>query len=182
MGDSEQQASDRLLIKAIQKDDYISYNKLFVLYYGRLCQYAYSFLMNKEDAEDIVQELFLNLWNNRKKTEISANVSAYLYKTAKNLTLNHLRAAKKHQSLQNYAEEMLYYEENRLEADEFRIALFDCINRLPARSKEVFLYHRMQGLKQKEIAEKLNISVKTIKNQVWSSLQKLKHCLELKEF
>ena len=63
----------------------------------------------------------------------------------------------------------------------FRIALYDCIDHLPDRSREVLLLHRVKGLKQKEISEKLSISVKTIKNLIWMSLQKLKECLEMKE-
>jgi DNA-binding NarL/FixJ family response regulator len=59
-------------------------------------------------------------------------------------------------------------------------ALYDCINRLPARSREILLLDRIKGLKQKEIAEKLNISLQTVKNGIWMSLQKLRRRLELK--
>ena len=140
--------ADKVLMLAIGNNDYISYNKLFDRYYGRLCQYVYSLLMDRNDAEDVVQELFLNLWKNRGRIEIKENVS---------------------------------YEDNQLETEEFRIALYDCIDHLPGRSREVLLLHRVKGLKQKEISEKLSISVKTIKNQIWMSLQKLKECLEMKE-
>lgn len=173
--------TDENLIAAIGKDDYTSYNKLFVRYYSRLCYYVYRMLMDKEDAEDVVQELFLTLWNNRKKIEISENVSGYLYRMAKNMALNHIRSETNYRSvLENREEPLSYYEENQLESEEFRIALNDCINRLPDRCKEVLLLHRVKGLKQKEIADQLSISVKTIKNQIHSSLQRLKKCLELK--
>lgn len=173
--------TDEILIAAIGKDDYTSYNKLFVRYYSRLCYYVYRMLMDKEDAEDVVQELFLTLWNNRKKIEINENVSGYLYRMAKNMALNHIRSETNYRSvLENREEPLSYYEENQLESEEFRIALNDCINRLPDRCKEVLLLHRVKGLKQKEIADQLSISVKTIKNQIHSSLQRLKKCLELK--
>ena len=173
--------TDEILIAAIGKDDYTSYNKLFVRYYSRRCYYVYRILMDKEDAEDVVQELFLTLWNNRKKIEIGENVSGYLYRMAKNLALNHIRTETNYRSVLESREEPLsYYEENPLESEEFRLALNDCINRLPGRCKEVLLLHRVKGLKQKEIADQLSISVKTIKNQIWSSLQRLKRCLELK--
>ena len=162
--------TDEKLIEAIRKDDYVSYNKLFERYYGRLCQYVYSLLMDKNDTEDVVQELFLNIWKNRERIEIKENVGGYLYKMAKHLALNHLRS-KVYQ---------LSYEDNRVESEEFRIALYGCIDHLPDRCKEVLLLHRIKGLKQKEISEKLDISVKTIKNQIWTSLQKLRRCLELK--
>lgn len=174
-------STDEELIGAIGKSDYVSYNKLFERYYGRLCRYVYGLLMDKNDTEDVVQELFLNLWKNRKQIEIKENVSGYLYKMAKHLALNHLRSRKQYNDLSETPEQpALSYEDTRLESEEFRQALYGCIDRLPDRCREVLLLHRLKGLKQKEISEKLDISVKTIKNQIWSSLQKLKRCLELK--
>ena len=76
--------TDERLIEAIRRNDYVSYNKLFERYYGRLCQYVYSLLMDKSDTEDIVQELFLNIWKNRERIEIKENVGGYLYKMANN--------------------------------------------------------------------------------------------------
>lgn len=173
--------TDESLMLAINKDDYISYNKLFIRYYGRLCQYVYSLLMDKNDAEDIVQELFLNLWKNRKKIEIKENVTRYLYRMAKNMSLNFIRSQEKIERLtENQNLPHLSYENNQLEIEEFRIALYDCIDQLPKRNKEILLLHRVKGLKQKEISEKLSISIKTIKNQIWISLQKLKNCLDKK--
>nr|WP_304247401.1 RNA polymerase sigma-70 factor [Parabacteroides gordonii] len=173
--------TDEKLIAAIGNDDYTSYNRLFVRYYSRLCCYVYRLLGEKEDAEDVVQELFLTLWNNRKKIAIVENVSGYLYKMARNLALNHIRTQTNYKTiLDNQEEQLPYYEENSLETEEFRMALYDCINLLPGRCKEVLLLHRVKGLKQKEIADQLSISVKTIKNQIWTSLQRLKKCLEVK--
>lgn len=171
--------TDEKLIEAIRGNDYISYNKLFERYYGRLCQYVYSLLMDKSDTEDVVQELFLNIWKNRERIEIKENVGGYLYMMAKHLALNHLRS-KVHFNNLSEAQDQLSYEDNRVESEEFRVALYGCIDHLSDRCKEVLLLHRIKGLKQKEISEKLDISVKTIKNQIWTSLQRLKRCLELK--
>ena len=174
--------ADKVLMIAIGNNDYISYNQLFNQYYGRLCQYVYGLLMDREDAEDVVQELFLTLWKNRQRIEIHDNVSGYLYRMAKHLALNCMRSKVQTGSLpENQELLLLSYEDTRLETEEFRIALYDCIDHLPDRSREVLLLHRVKGLKQKEIADQLSISVKTIKNQIWMSLQKLKKCLEIKE-
>lgn len=173
--------TDERLVAAIRKGDYASYNTLFVRYYSRLCYYVYRLLMDKEDAEDVVQDLFLTLWNHRSRIEIEENVSGYLYKMAKNLALNHIRTKTNYKTLlENQEDTHSYYEENQLESEEFRVILYDCINELPGRCKEVLLLHRVKGLKQKEIADQLSISVKTIKNQIWASMQRLKKCLELK--
>ena len=66
--------TDERLIEAIRKNDYVSYNKLFERYYGRLCQYVYSLLMDKSDTEDIVQELFLNIWKGLKSKKMLADI------------------------------------------------------------------------------------------------------------
>ena len=171
--------TDERLIEAIRRNDYVSYNKLFERYYGRLCQYVYSLLMDKSDTEDIVQELFLNIWKNRERIEIKENVGGYLYKMAKHLALNHLRSKVYFNNLSE-TQDQLSYEDDRVESEEFRIALYSSIDHLPDRCKEVLLLHRIKGLKQKEISEKLDVSIKTIKNQIWISLQKLRRCLELK--
>lgn len=176
-------STDEMLFAAIKANDYVSYNHLFTRYYTRLCKYVYSLLMNKNDTEDVIQELFLQLWNNRHKIEIKESVSGYLYKMARNSALNDIKAKVNYQHhLENQKEiSVSFYEDNKVETDEFRIALFDCIDQLPARSREVLILHRIKGLKQKEIGEQLSISVKTIKNQIWISLQRLRTCLEIKE-
>lgn len=180
---NETYESDAKLATAIRQGDYISYNTLFIRYYNKLCQFVYRMISDRQDSEDIVQELFLNLWDNRKKIIIEGNVSAYLHRMAKNLTLNYIRKSMHYNNvtIEKQTDIPIPYEDSKLETDELHNALYDCINQLPGRCKEVLLLHRVKGLKQKEIAEKLNISVKTIKNQIWISLQKLKSCLELKE-
>ena len=101
---------------------------------------------------------------------------------AKNMSLNFKRSKITMESLnENPDLAYLTYEETSLETDEFRIALIDCMNRLPRRSKEVLLAARVKGLKQQEIADTLSISVKTIKNMLWISLRKLKECLAEKQ-
>ncbi|MDR2765667.1 MAG: RNA polymerase sigma-70 factor [Tannerella sp.] len=173
--------TDALWMEGIKKDSYISYNNLFVRYYQPLCQFVYGVTASRPDAEDIVQELFLHLWHHRKNIEITGSVSGYLYKMAKNRTLNHIRKETSYKMLLERLETTPYDEEEHpMEAYEFRTALYDCMNRLPARSREILLLDRMKGLKQKEIAERLSISLKTVKNQIWMSLQKLKLCLEHK--
>lgn len=174
--------TDETLIDAIKHDDYGCYNQLFVNYYNNLCQYVYSILKNKNDAEDIVQELFLNIWNNRKKINIRENVSGYLYLSAKNMALNFIKSkANYQQHIEDLQQLTFSYEvDTRIEMEEFRIALFDCIDRLPEKSRKTFLLHCIQGKKQKDISIEQGVAIQTIKNQIWASLQKLKTCLRIK--
>ena len=159
-----------------------SFNHLFIRYYSRLCAYVAEITRDDFASEDIVQDLFIRLWNNREKIEIKEDIASYLFKSSKNAALNYLRSEKnKNSAIESIPLDTSRTEDEELEHDEFLSALENCINQLPARSKEVFLLHRFEGLKQKEISEKLNISIQTIKNQIWKSLQFLKVCVELKD-
>jgi RNA polymerase sigma-70 factor (ECF subfamily) len=177
----ESNETDEQLIDGIKRDDYVSYSRLFVRYYQSLCRFVYGMTASRHDTEDIVQDVFLYLWNDRKRIHIHENVSGYLYKMAKNRTLNHIRQEINYKTLLENQERKPYeVEEDAAEADEYRMALYDCIDRLSTRCREILLMHRIKGFKQKEIAEQLNISLKTVKNQIWISLQKLKTCIEHK--
>ena len=130
----------------------------------------------------VLYQVFLKLWKDRSKIVITESASSYLYRMAKNMSLNFKRSKITMESLhENPDLANLTYEETSLETDEFRIALIDCMNQLPKRSKEVLVASRVKGLKQQEIADTLSISVKTIKNMLWISLRKLKECLAEKQ-
>lgn len=174
--------ADEILISGIKRDDYSSYNQLFMRYYSRLCAFVFNMTQNHSASEDVVQELFIRLWIQRGKLEITENISGYLYRSSKNAALNYLRAEKGRQkSIQNMPLQEWQSDEDLIEQIEFSAALNQCIGQLPERSRDVFMKSRFDGLKQQEISDQLGISVKTIKNQIWKSLQFLKACLELHE-
>lgn len=162
-------------------DDYQYFNHLFFTYYAALCSYVDTIIGDSASSEDIVQNLFVNFWSNRNSIIIHKNIQHYLFKAAKNAAFNYLRSEKNRKKV---IENLLFNDSSEIEEylveEEFLQKLEECINQLPERAKEVFLLSRFEELKQKEIAEKLNISVKTIKNQIWKSLKYLKSCLESK--
>jgi len=173
--------ADDSLIAGIKKNDYNSYNQLFVRYYNRLCAYVFGMVQNESASEDVVQELFIRLWTQREKLDICESTSGYLYRSSRNAALNFLRSENnRKKSIQNIPTSDWQTGEDLMEQVEFSVALHHCIEQLPERSKEVFIKCRFEGLKQKEISDQLGISVKTIKNQIWKSMQYLKSCLELK--
>lgn len=173
---------DSVLIAGIKKDDYTSYNQLFLRYYNRLCAFVFIIIQNNSASEDVVQELFIRLWTQRKKLDIKESVVAYLYRSSKNAALNYLRSENnRKKTLDKMPFTDWQSDENQMEQIEFSTALHQCIDQLPERCKEVFLLSRFEGLKHKEISEQLGTSVKTIKNQIWKSLQQIKTCLEIKD-
>ncbi len=162
--------------------DYTSFNEIFNLYYPRLCAYVYEITQNTTASEDIVQEVFIRLWKGRKEINIKGDIFNYLLKACKNASLNFLRSeSSRRKNLEEIPKKETINNLDFIEEQEFVDFVQQCIDLLPQRSKQVFLMSRFEGLKQQEIAEKLGTSIKTIKNQIWKSLQYLKSCLQEKE-
>ncbi len=158
--------------------------KIFRAHHNMLCKVAYTIVKDKSTAEDIVQDVFLNLWRKREELVIDSNLKGYLYRAVSNSCLNHLqsyhkRNIKPHESFDEHAlgvsitEDTIDY--NRLDE-----AIHRAIDHLPPRCRIIFAMSRFEGLKQQQIADALNVSIKTVENQMGIALVKLRE--ELKPF
>jgi len=165
----------------IKKGDKESFESLFKTYYAPLCLFARNYIPNNDDCEELVQAFFLNLWEKRKELTITSSVKNYLFSSVRNRCFNYL----KHQRIkQTYQTAML----NSSEADNFDSIAFleidlmekinSCIESLPPKRKEIFLLSREQGLKYREIAEQLGISIKTVEAQMGLALKDLRDQLK----
>lgn len=148
---------------------------LFKTYYQPLCKYAYSFLQDKENAEEIVQSTFLLVWEKRETLEIRTSVKPYLYAMVRNACLNvikHEKIKQKHAGEEIALAERSHDSVNHLVASnelEHRIKL--AMEELPEQCRLVFKLSRFEELKYSEIAEQLNISVKTVENHMGKALR-----------
>lgn len=160
-----------------------NFDKIYVLYYSRMHRFAREYVLSNEDAENIVQDVFLLLWERRNVLDVQISLTSYLFSLVKNKCLDYLRHQvvaeeyKKELSLKLSALELLNYTLSS-EEDVERIVT-DAVNKLPERCKLIFLKSRIEGKKYKEIAEELDISVNTVENQMSIALKKLR--LELKD-
>lgn len=153
-----------------------AYKVLYDDYYPALVVYASAFVLSDEVAEDIVQELFVSMWEKQLTFTSFWAFKTYLYKFVKNASINHL----KHQDVEGrYAEYIkgLSLEEELSESElnneeEYRL-LFRTIDELPPRCREIFLMS-LEGKKNKEIAALLQISIDTVKTQKMRAMQRLK--------
>ncbi len=154
---------------------------MFRFYYEPLFGYALSIIKVEVEAEEIVQELFLKIWRDRRKVNIKHSLAAYLYKSVYNQCLNRLHKEKLLQEYRKYAlkqpateasaDEMLKYEElNR--------KFFELMDALPERRQLIFKLNRFQGLKYLEIADKLSISIKTVEANMSKALQYFRRNLQ----
>ena len=173
---------EQLHIKALSEGDITVFEMIFRSYYQPLCNYAYTFLQDKEDAEEIVQSTFLLMWEKRDALAIRTSVKPYLYAMVRNACLNVL----KHQKVkQRFAGEEIAMAERshddvsqHVASNELELRIKVAMNELPEQCRMVFKLSRFEELKYAEIAEQLNISVKTVENHMGKALKIMREQLK----
>ena len=175
---------EQQIITAIKNGDELAFEGLFKSLYSQLLVFALRFVEDDESAEEIVQDTFFQFWESRDKIEINTSLKAYLYKSVRNASLNFLKHEKVVDKYRDYYSNVLHQDElspeDWMTENELSDKIQNAIGKLPPERKKVFEMSRFEGLKYREIAEKLNISVKTVENQMGKALKFLRE--ELKEY
>ena len=161
-----------------------NFDKIYLANFYRLYRFVYEYVQSSEDAENIVQDIFLLLWEKRHILNIQISLTAYLFTLAKNKCIDHLR--KKIVS-DSYTKEMsinLASLENLNMAfsreEDIESFMEEALNKLPERCREIFIKSRIEGKKYKQIADEMGISVHTVDMQIRIALKKLR--IELKDY
>jgi RNA polymerase sigma-70 factor, ECF subfamily len=165
------------------EDSIIHIELVFRQYHKSLCNLSNNIVRDRQAAEDIVQDVFLNLWKIRKEIDLTKSIKSYLYRSTTNGSINWLNKNKKLISESQVPEnqktaESPYNAENNINAQELELKIKNAIDKLPPKCKAIFVLSRYEGLKYKQIAEGLNISVKTVENQMCIALEKIRKDLE----
>ncbi|HEY9169480.1 MAG TPA: RNA polymerase sigma-70 factor [Lutibacter sp.] len=173
-------ANAKFVISSLKKGDQRVFERLYSDYFEKLCRFLLNYTQNKELTEDIVQDTFVKLWMNREKLTISSSLNSYLYKSVYNNFIDNYRKKKKRDALlESYYQMALdkiidtdeEYKEERLKK------LDKCIAELPPKCKEVFISIKFSGMKYKEVATKLNISLKTVEGHTRKAYSLIKNCM-----
>jgi RNA polymerase sigma-70 factor (ECF subfamily) len=176
--------TDQLALR-IKLGDEQAFELLFRKYYVTLCSFANKFLNDPEEAREIVQEVFIKIWEGRDEIDPDLSVKSYMFKITQNQSLNKLRK-KKAESAYIEIYKLMYIDHSDFSSYEsiFTRELEDRIasamNTIPQKCKRVFELSRIEGLKYGEIAGVLNISIKTVEAQMSKALQILR--MELKDY
>lgn len=161
--------------------DKAAFEELFRSYFTPLCSFAQKFVNDTDEAKDIVHNVFINLWNKRKEVDLETSLKSYLFQGVHNRSLNFIRDNKKmvqFDAPQSEGELSQYLESrDHLESSEAESRINRALDDLPEKCKEIFLMNRFDGLKYREIAEKLNISIKTVETQMSRALKSLREKL-----
>jgi RNA polymerase sigma-70 factor (ECF subfamily) len=174
IGDSE-------IIRRIRQGDTGQFESLFRSSYVSLVRYAKTLVKDHDTAEEIVQDLFFRLWQDREKITIESSLNGYLFRSVHNRCLHwieHSRVVEKHareavydqsQSVENPSEIIQY--------KELQSKIAKILARLPERCGRIFCMNRFEGLKYTEIAEKLSVSVKTVEANMGKALKEFRKVL-----
>ena len=167
------------VISKLKSGDKKAYQIVFEGYFKALCAFCYKYIIDQSETEDIVQEVFISFWEHKKDFEHINAIKAFLYTSARNKCLNHLKhrlVKQKHETALIYELESEQFFTNRVIEEEAFNQLYSEIKALPESSQKIMLLV-LKGLKNREIAEKLIISENTVKTQKKIAYAKLKEKL-----
>jgi RNA polymerase sigma-70 factor (ECF subfamily) len=168
----------KLINKIAIYDDALAYKELFMLYHSRLINFSFSIIQSRELAEEVVSDVFLKIWNNRSTLARVENFHLYIYICTKNLSINGLL---KNRREKTFSIDEMVVEMQSIHMDPHQLMITSemykrlqlAINELPPKCRLIFKLIKEDGLKYKEVAELLNLSVKTIENQMTIAIKKL---------
>ncbi len=174
----ENKAKLEKILQQLINDDKTALEQLFNYFYPRLYNFSRAFLKLEEGIDDILQEVFLKIWLNRRNIKSADTFNSYIFTITKNLLLNELRSRLNEQKTRDkilklsVAEEFLLSEQ--IEFQELKGKIDLMVMEMPERQREVFTLSRVEGLSHKEIAKKLDISEKTVEYHIRQAISVLK--------
>ena len=180
----KEKGNELLLIRAFKAGNEKAFKQLFDKYHKKLYAYLFRLLDSKDDAEDIVQETFLKIWNKREAFNEAYSFDSFLFKIAKNTFISFTRKKVNQQIFAHDPD--LFSEPDSANSDSYVICretrqIIDAIiDQLPEKRKEIFRLRRIENLSRQEIADKLGISIVTVDNQIMKANHFLK--AELKKY
>lgn len=165
------------LVRALRQGDIKAFDELYFRYADRLLSFANSYLLDEQDAEETVQEIFIKIWEKRRVLDESRNFRSYLFQSVKNSLLNRIRDRKKTCQLGDIPEDQIASSQDILENityQEMEEKAASLIKGLPKVQQEIFILSKMEGLSNGEIASRLNLSKRTIEHHIYLATKYLK--------
>lgn len=160
----------------------VEFQSLFKTYYSPLCAFAHRILKNKSEAEEVVQQVFINIWDKRKQIKIDVSYQSYLHRAVRNTCLNHLKKERTRDKHESDSFEGYFDQTDMRYSDPYLGKIIsDAIDTLPDRCKMIFELNRFEGMSYQQAADHLQLSIKTVENQIGKALKILRAELKIYE-
>jgi RNA polymerase sigma-70 factor (family 1) len=165
--------------RSLKEGDEGSYRELFLSYYKPLTAFALKFVSDRESAKDIVQSVFVKLYERRDTLSIEENIKSYLYQAVSNASINQLKKDSVRLGHQGgfVNEQTDIFFQDALEQTEEELRIHNAINALPPQCRKIFIMSRLEEKKNQDIAEELAISIRTVETQISNALRALRKSL-----
>lgn len=177
---------EKILVSMMKAGNSYAFEKLYFRYCKKLYNFVFGICRNREDAEGLVQLVFMKVWEKRTEIDTELSFSGYIFRIAKNSLLNKIKKKINEKVYLDYLlsrpEDLSNSVEKNINFLELNIEIERLINNIPEKRRNIFLLSRMEGLTYREIAAKLNISVNTVNTQISKSLEELRDRLPDKLF
>ncbi len=175
--------SPQILAERIRSGDQQAFETVFHTYYPKLCVFSNSYVKSLDISRDVVQEVFIKIWDNRENFQIRQSLKAYLYQAVRNHSLNYLEKKNQKRRLEDSLKRQKEIESDSsptdLNTEELSEKIWKLVDDLPERRRTIFILYRKHGLSYSEIGEVMDIKRKTVENQMGKSLQFLRDQLNL---
>lgn len=178
---NEELKNDALLVAALKFDSHEAFVRIFRRYYADLVRFSARFIPDKSSCEDIVQEAFIRVWTNRKDLNTDTSIKSYLIRLVQNLAINELRHRKVKTSYNsmNHEQILSLSPDEHMFFSELSEAYETALARLSPEVRETLMLSRQEKLKHYEIAQRLNISVRTVEVRISKALKFLRQNLQI---
>ena len=172
------ESEERYIIEGLRSGRENAYRQLFEQYYLRLVVFAHRYLEDLESARDVVQDLFVDLYDSRQSISIQTSLKSYLYSAVKNRCLNQV----KHEQVKEKHRNMIRSEANVpdpnleeiMDVVELEARIYEIVLKLPERCRQIYIMSRVDGKRNSEIADTLNLSIRTVETQISKALKSLR--------
>ena len=176
--------SESELVKALSKGEIKAFNDLFQIYGNRIFRFALGYLKSEPDAEELVQDVFLKIWEKRSELKENLSFKSYLFTIAFNIIRKHF--VKKALTAKYFEQQVIEDADlttiQNIDFQSTKNTIDHLVDQLPARRKAVFIKSRFEGLTVKEIADELGTSPKTVENQLGEALKFIREHLSKEDF
>lgn len=168
-----EKSSDQNLVQLLQKGNAIAFDSLFKIYSPKLFGFALKYFRNETDAEELVQEVFVKVWENHQSLKSELSFKSYLFTIALNQIRKHFnKKAISLRYLESLKNDPEFSDQNTTDDYETTLLhIYHIINQMPERRREIFIKSKLEGKSSKEVAAELNISPGTVDNQVSEALR-----------